>query len=139
MHFSFNRFHFLFPLLLSLFLFFIPLPSNTFPLYSIHPHANPTYSRYQPPKMTLPPRPRPKVLIVGAGLGGLMLGILLDKIGVPYHIFERALEVKPLGTISFSFGLVPYMTPSRNTLSFCSLVTNSCCCFFCFLSILFLL
>ncbi|KAH7048071.1 hypothetical protein BKA57DRAFT_52073 [Linnemannia elongata] len=53
--------------------------------------------------MTLPPRPRPKVLIVGAGLGGLMLGILLDKIGVPYHIYERALEVKPLGALmSFS-------------------------------------
>ncbi|KAG9069061.1 hypothetical protein KI688_009952 [Linnemannia hyalina] len=53
--------------------------------------------------MSLPPRPRPKVLIVGAGLGGLMLGILLDKIGVPYHIYERSLEVKALGALmSFS-------------------------------------
>ncbi|KAG0371495.1 hypothetical protein BGX24_001586 [Mortierella sp. AD032] len=53
--------------------------------------------------MSLPPRPIPKVLIVGAGLGGLMMGILLDKIGVPYHIYERALEVKPLGALmSFS-------------------------------------
>ena len=57
--------------------------------------------------MTLPPRPRPKVLIIGAGLGGLMLGILLDKIDVPYHIYERAFEVKPLGTISFFFELFP--------------------------------
>ncbi|KAG0219279.1 hypothetical protein BGX33_003826 [Mortierella sp. NVP41] len=49
--------------------------------------------------MTLPPRPRPRVIIVGAGLGGLMMGILLDRMGVPYHIYERALEVKPLGNV----------------------------------------
>ncbi|KAF9092511.1 hypothetical protein BGX23_004223 [Mortierella sp. AD031] len=49
--------------------------------------------------MSLPPRPRPRVIIVGAGLGGLMLGILLDKMDVPYHIYERALEVKPLGAL----------------------------------------
>ncbi|KAF8932087.1 hypothetical protein BGZ58_007228, partial [Dissophora ornata] len=41
--------------------------------------------------------PKPVVMIVGGGLGGLMLGILLEKINVPYHIFERASEVKPLG------------------------------------------
>ncbi|KAF9901317.1 hypothetical protein EC991_006273 [Linnemannia zychae] len=53
--------------------------------------------------MSLPHRPKPKVLIIGAGLGGLMMGILLDKIGVPYHIYERALEVRPLGALmSFS-------------------------------------
>ncbi|KAG0219280.1 hypothetical protein BGX33_003827 [Mortierella sp. NVP41] len=49
--------------------------------------------------MSLPPRPRPRVIIVGAGLGGLMLGNLLDKMDVPYHIYERALEVKPLGAL----------------------------------------
>ncbi|KAF8965991.1 hypothetical protein BGZ46_000467, partial [Entomortierella lignicola] len=42
--------------------------------------------------------PRPEVLIVGAGIGGLMLAILLDQINIPYHIFERASEVKPLGS-----------------------------------------
>ncbi|KAG0206212.1 hypothetical protein BGX28_002308 [Mortierella sp. GBA30] len=41
---------------------------------------------------------RPKVLIVGAGLGGVTLGILLEKAGVPYEIFERAATVKPLGS-----------------------------------------
>ncbi|KAF9136069.1 hypothetical protein BGW39_008032 [Mortierella sp. 14UC] len=41
---------------------------------------------------------KPKVLIVGAGLGGLMLGALLEKSGVPYLIFERATAVKPLGS-----------------------------------------
>lgn len=40
---------------------------------------------------------RPKVLIVGAGIGGLTLGILLQKGGIDYQIFERAKEVKPLG------------------------------------------
>ncbi|KAF9103328.1 hypothetical protein BGX27_010626 [Mortierella sp. AM989] len=43
-------------------------------------------------------RPRPQVLIVGAGIGGLTLAILLDQISIPYHIFERASEVKPLGS-----------------------------------------
>ncbi|KAF9151855.1 hypothetical protein BG015_006127 [Linnemannia schmuckeri] len=41
---------------------------------------------------------KPKVLIVGAGLGGLMLGALLEKSDVPYAIFERAATVKPLGS-----------------------------------------
>lgn len=43
---------------------------------------------------------KPKVLIVGAGIGGLMLGNLLEKGGIPYEIWERAKEVKPLGTLS---------------------------------------
>ncbi|KAF9097169.1 hypothetical protein BGX23_009658 [Mortierella sp. AD031] len=41
---------------------------------------------------------KPKVLIVGAGLGGLMLGALLEKANIPYTIFERASIVKPLGS-----------------------------------------
>ncbi|KAF9349127.1 hypothetical protein BGX26_012533, partial [Mortierella sp. AD094] len=39
----------------------------------------------------------PKVLIVGAGMGGLTLGLLLERIGVDFEIFERASCVKPLG------------------------------------------
>lgn len=41
---------------------------------------------------------KPEVIIVGAGVGGLLLGQLLEQIEVPYHIFERAEAVKPLGT-----------------------------------------
>ncbi|KAF9947698.1 hypothetical protein BGZ65_008614, partial [Modicella reniformis] len=38
-----------------------------------------------------------EVIIVGAGIGGLVLGQLLEQIDVPYHIFERATTIKPLG------------------------------------------
>ncbi|KAG0293589.1 hypothetical protein BGZ96_002634 [Linnemannia gamsii] len=41
---------------------------------------------------------KPTVLIVGAGLGGLFLGALLEKANIPYIIFERATVVKPLGS-----------------------------------------
>ncbi|KAG9071629.1 hypothetical protein KI688_005842 [Linnemannia hyalina] len=41
---------------------------------------------------------KPTVLIAGAGLGGLMLGALLEKSNVPYAIFERSTTLKPLGS-----------------------------------------
>ena len=44
--------------------------------------------------------PQPHILIVGAGLGGLMLGASLERCNIPYTIFERASTVKPLGTLS---------------------------------------
>lgn len=40
---------------------------------------------------------KPRVLIVGAGIGGLLLGNLLQKGGIPYEMFEKSTEVKPLG------------------------------------------
>ena len=48
-------------------------------------------------------RSKPMVLIVGAGLGGLLLGALLEKAGVPYKIVERTSVVKPLGMSPFIF------------------------------------
>ncbi|KAG0069845.1 hypothetical protein BGZ90_000065 [Linnemannia elongata] len=47
---------------------------------------------------------RPKVLIVGAGLGGMTLGTLLHKAGIPFDIYERASEVKPLGSAMYFNG-----------------------------------
>ncbi|KAF9306337.1 hypothetical protein BGZ91_008591 [Linnemannia elongata] len=42
----------------------------------------------------------PRVLIAGAGIAGLFLGILLEEAGIPYEIFERAAEIKPTGKIA---------------------------------------
>ncbi|KAF9114064.1 hypothetical protein BGX27_000195 [Mortierella sp. AM989] len=42
---------------------------------------------------------RPVVLIAGAGIGGLMMGILLERACIPYQIFERAREIKPYGAV----------------------------------------
>ncbi|KAF9429370.1 hypothetical protein BGZ76_001398 [Entomortierella beljakovae] len=53
----------------------------------------------EPPRATA----QPAVIIIGAGIGGLMMGLLLEQIGVMYHIFERASEVKPLGS-AMAFG-----------------------------------
>ncbi|KAF9366815.1 hypothetical protein BGX34_006084 [Mortierella sp. NVP85] len=39
----------------------------------------------------------PTVLISGAGLGGLFLAILLERANIPYHIYEKAPHVVPLG------------------------------------------
>ncbi|OAQ24620.1 FAD/NAD(P)-binding domain-containing protein [Linnemannia elongata AG-77] len=53
--------------------------------------------------------PRPTVLIVGAGLGGVMLGALLERANIPYAIFERASAVKPLGSAMSLAGQVMYL------------------------------
>src|SRR5438874_3463703 len=37
------------------------------------------------------------VLIVGAGIGGLTLGLRLQQAGIPCRLFEAAPEIKPLG------------------------------------------
>ncbi|KAG9061267.1 hypothetical protein KI688_007605 [Linnemannia hyalina] len=46
-----------------------------------------------PPLVTDRP---PRVLIAGAGLAGLFLGILLEKAGIPYEIFERSAQIRHL-------------------------------------------
>ncbi|GJJ71455.1 hypothetical protein EMPS_03805 [Entomortierella parvispora] len=46
---------------------------------------------------------QPTVLIVGAGIAGLTLGLLLERAGIPYKILERAPIVKHLGS-AMSFG-----------------------------------
>ncbi|KAF9347901.1 hypothetical protein BGX26_000659 [Mortierella sp. AD094] len=50
----------------------------------------------------------PHVMIVGAGLAGLLLAILLDRINVPYEIYERSDEVRPLGgAMSLNANILP--------------------------------
>ncbi|KAG0231042.1 hypothetical protein BGX31_005654 [Mortierella sp. GBA43] len=53
-------------------------------------------------------KPTPAIIIVGAGLGGLMMAILLERLHIPYHIFERATTVKPLGAaMSLGASILP--------------------------------
>ncbi|KAF9349996.1 hypothetical protein BGX26_011762 [Mortierella sp. AD094] len=42
--------------------------------------------------------PIPTVIIVGAGIGGLMLGAVLERANISYHILERATELRSLGS-----------------------------------------
>src|SRR6201999_3177091 len=37
------------------------------------------------------------VIIVGAGVGGLTLGLALHAAGIPCRVFESAAEIKPIG------------------------------------------
>lgn len=60
---------------------------------TIHSRESTADGGKQVPDYNLPPR----VLIVGAGLAGLLLAILLEHSHTPYKIFERAAEVKPIG------------------------------------------
>ncbi|KAF9092180.1 hypothetical protein BGX23_004537 [Mortierella sp. AD031] len=63
--------------------------------------------------MTGTPSPpqHPKVMIVGAGLGGLTLALLLEKAKIEYNIYEKALEIKPLGsTIALGANVMPLLT-----------------------------
>ncbi|KAK3835091.1 MAG: hypothetical protein JOS17DRAFT_772482 [Linnemannia elongata] len=39
-----------------------------------------------------------RIIIVGGGLAGLMMGIMLDHAGIDYHILEQASRLRPLGT-----------------------------------------
>jgi cation diffusion facilitator CzcD-associated flavoprotein CzcO len=47
--------------------------------------------------MVLPDSKKPDIIISGAGISGLVMAILLEKLGFSYSIFERSDGVKPLG------------------------------------------
>ena len=47
------------------------------------------------------------VVIVGAGIGGLTLGLALQQRGFPCRIFESAAEIRPIGV---GINLLPHAT-----------------------------
>ncbi|KAG0366223.1 hypothetical protein BC939DRAFT_437188 [Gamsiella multidivaricata] len=51
---------------------------------------------------------KPKVLIIGAGLGGLTMAILLEKASIDYEIFERSAAPRALGSAT---SLTPNVLP----------------------------
>ncbi|KAG0340666.1 hypothetical protein BG004_006331 [Podila humilis] len=61
-----------------------------------------------PSSSTVPELKKPVVLIIGAGLGGLTLGLLLQRAGIEFFILERAPKVRPLGaSLSLSPNIIP--------------------------------
>lgn len=55
-----------------------------------------------------------KVLIVGAGIAGLTLGILLHKANIPFEIFERCYEIRPIGMNCLLFTHLSALIKSRS-------------------------
>jgi hypothetical protein len=45
------------------------------------------------------PTALPKIIIVGASIGGLFLAIILENRGIPYRIFERSKSCDPIGIL----------------------------------------
>ncbi|KAF9582726.1 hypothetical protein BGW38_010839 [Lunasporangiospora selenospora] len=53
---------------------------------------------------------RPKALIIGAGLSGMLLAILFERQGISYKIFEKTLDMKPLGScMAFNANILPVL------------------------------
>ncbi|KAF9211848.1 hypothetical protein BGZ59_007545 [Podila verticillata] len=57
---------------------------------------------------TTAPESGPKILIIGAGLGGLALAILLEKAGADFLVLERSPAVRNVGT---ALSLAPNVQP----------------------------
>src|SRR5260370_12597033 len=53
------------------------------------------------------------VVNIGAGIGGLTLGLRLHQAGIPCRIFEAAPEIKPLGV---GINLLPHATKELSEL-----------------------
>ncbi|KAF9208809.1 hypothetical protein BGZ49_007462 [Haplosporangium sp. Z 27] len=69
-----------------------------------------TSSINTPSTRHIPKLPNPKVLIVGAGLGGLTLAILLEKANIEYEVFERSKTLRALGSAtSLSPNVLPML------------------------------
>lgn len=50
----------------------------------------------------------PKVIIAGAGLGGLTMALLLERGGIEYQVLERSQKIRPLGSATgLGFNVMP--------------------------------
>ncbi|KAG0008247.1 hypothetical protein BGZ80_003655, partial [Entomortierella chlamydospora] len=49
-----------------------------------------------------------RVIIIGAGIGGMVFAALMERAGIDYQVFERASKVKPLGSaLSIGSNVMP--------------------------------
>ncbi|GJJ67788.1 hypothetical protein EMPS_00134 [Entomortierella parvispora] len=55
------------------------------------------------------PGANPHVIIVGAGIGGLILALLLERAGVSYVVLEKTKSIKPLGSALSLSGQATYL------------------------------
>lgn len=69
---------------------------------------------------------KPRVLIAGGGIGGLTLGILLKKAGVPFEIFERNYDINDRGNLSLPYFFCSLTHSLSHTLSPCIVLLQAC-------------
>ncbi|KAG0339064.1 hypothetical protein BG000_002913 [Podila horticola] len=73
-----------------------------------HHHSRTSSTAHHETPTPPPPPPLPRVIIVGGGIGGLLLAVILEQVGIPYTVFERSSEIKPLGAIMcLNSGILP--------------------------------